>query len=444
MKIYFIGIGGIGVSALARYYLKKGHGVSGSDLIATEITKALKKEGAKISIGKHKASNVKKDTNLVIYTFAAPKENPELREARKLKIKTKTYPEALGDLTKKYFTIAISGTHGKSTTSSMAGILLKEAGLDPTVLIGTKLKEFGDSNCRVGKSRYLVIEADEYGSAFLNYWPKIIALTTLEKEHLDYFKNEKNIFNVFKKYISHLPKDGVLIANKDDENISKLKSHIANPKFKIKNYSLKQKSDVVKVKKTLKVPGIHNISNALAVLNIARTLGISEKITLKALSKYKGAWRRFEIIPSKINNTSYTLISDYGHHPTEIKATLQAAREKYKKKRIILVYQPHQYQRTKLLFKDFVKSFDEADYLILNEIYGVAGREKGNLVSSKNLTEAVNKRWRKGKPVEFFKNQGDILKKLSKIIKKGDILIVMGAGDIYNLTLKFTKNLKKK
>jgi UDP-N-acetylmuramate--alanine ligase len=335
MKIYFIGIGGIGVSALARYYLKKGHGVSGSDLIATEITKALKKEGAKISIGKHKASNVKKDTNLVIYTFAAPKENPELREARKLKIKTKTYPEALGDLTKKYFTIAISGTHGKSTTSSMAGILLKEAGLDPTVLIGTKLKEFGDSNCRVGKSRYLVIEADEYGSAFLNYWPKIIALTTLEKEHLDYFKNEKNIFNVFKKYISHLPKDGVLIANKDDENISKLKSHIANPKFKIKNYSLKQKSDVVKVKKTLKVPGIHNISNALAVLNIARTLGISEKITLKALSKYKGAWRRFEIIPSKINNTSYTLISDYGHHPTEIKATLQAAREKYKKKRII-------------------------------------------------------------------------------------------------------------
>lgn len=438
MKIYFIGIGGIGVSALARYYLKKDHNVFGSDLVETEITKALKKEGAKISIGKHKKSNIKRDIDLVIYTLATEKNNPELKEAKKLKIKTKTYPEALGKLTKKYFTIAISGTHGKSTTSAMTAILLKEAGLDPTVLIGTKLKEFGDSNCRVGKSRYLVIEADEYGGAFLNYWPKVIALTTLEKEHLDYFKNEKNIFNAFKKYISHLSKDGFLILNKDDKNILKLKSYIKNPKFKIKNYSLKQKNDIVKIKKTLKVPGIHNVSNALAVLNIARTLEISEKTTLKALSKYKGAWRRFEIIPSKINNTSYTLISDYGHHPTEIKATLQAAREKYKEKRIILVYQPHQYQRTKLLFKDFVKSFDGADYLILNEIYGVAGREKGNLVSSRDLVKSISKKWCNRKPVKFIKNQSDILKELSKTIKKGDIVIVMGAGDIYNLTLKLT------
>lgn len=442
MKIHFIGIGGIGVSALARYYLKRGHIVSGSDLVETEITKALKKEGAKISIGNHKALNVKSNTKLVIYTLATEKNNPELKRAERLKVETKTYPQALGDLTKKYFTIAISGTHGKSTTSSMAAILLKEAGFDPTVLIGTKLKEFCDSNCRVGKSRYLVVEADEYGGAFLNYWPKIIVLTNLEKEHLDYFKNEKNIFNTFKKYINHLRKDGFLILNRDDKNILKLKSCIKNPKFKIKNYSLKQKSDVAKIKKVLKVPGIHNISNALAVLNIARILRIPEKTTLKALSKYKGAWRRFEVIPSKINNITYTLVSDYGHHPTEIKATLQAAREKYKKKRIILVYQPHQYQRTKLLFKDFIKSFDQADYLILNEIYGVAGREKGSLLSSKDLVKPINKRWHNKKPVKFIKDQNDILKELSKIIKRGDIVIVMGAGDIYNLTLQLLKKNK--
>ncbi len=435
MKIHFIGIGGIGVSALARYYLKKGHKVSGSDLVDTEITKALKKEGAKIYIGKHKKSNIKKDTDFVIYTLATPKENPELKTAKELKIKTKTYPEALGDLTKEYFTIAVSGTHGKSTTSSMIAILLKEAGFDPTVLIGTKLKEFGDSNCRVGKSKYLVIEADEYGGAFLNYYPKIIVLTTIEKEHLDYFKNERNIFKTYRKYINHLPKNGILILNKDDENISRLKSYIANPKFKIKNYSLKQK-EAKKVKEVLKVPGVHNVSNALAVLNVAKVLGISEKTALKAISEYKGAWRRFEIIPSKINKKIYTLISDYGHHPTEIKATLQAAREKFQDKRIILVYQPHQYQRTKLLFNDFVKSFDEADYLILNEIYGVAGREKGYSISSKDLAKAVEKRWKGKKPVKFIKKQSDILKEIPKIIKNSDVLIVMGAGDIYNLTLK--------
>lgn len=451
MNIHFIGIGGIGVSALARYYLKMGHRVSGSDLVETEITKALNKDGAKIYIGTHRALNIKKDIDLVVYTLATEKDNPELKKAKRLKIKTKSYPQALGELTKKYFTIAISGTHGKSTTTAMTAILLKEAGLDPTVLIGTKLKEFGDSNCRVGKSKYLVIEADEYGGAFLNYWPKIIILTTIEKEHLDYFKSKKRILNTYKNYILHLPKEGILIANKDDKNISKVLSRLKNQKFKIKGYSLRQKEKVLKTKKTLKIPGTHNISNALAVFTLGKVLGIKEKTILKALSKYKGAWRRFEILKVNLGGERCTLISDYAHHPTEIKATLQAVREKFGKKRIILVYQPHQYQRTKLLFNDFVKSFDEADYLILNEIYGVAGREKGNLVSSKDLAKAVSRRWSKNakcqmsnvKTVEFIKEQSQILKRLSRIVEKGDVLIVMGAGDIYNLTLKLKEKSKK-
>ncbi|GAH70163.1 unnamed protein product, partial [marine sediment metagenome] len=159
MKIHFIGIGGIGVSALAKYYLEKSCQVSGSDLVSSEITKALRKKGAKLLIGKHKAKNLPKNVDLVIYSPAVPKDNPELKEAKKLKIKYLSYPEALGDLTKKYFTIAVSGTHGKSTTAAMTGLLLKKAGFDPTVIVGTKLKEFRNSNCRVGKSRYLVIEA---------------------------------------------------------------------------------------------------------------------------------------------------------------------------------------------------------------------------------------------------------------------------------------------
>lgn len=494
MRVHFIGIGGIGVSGLAKFYLEKGHKVSGSDLIETEITKALKKEGAKVFIGKHKASNIKKDINLVVFTLAVDKNNPELKRAKKLKIKIKTYPQALGDLTKKYFTITISGTHGKSTTSSMVAVLLRKAGFDPTVLIGTKLKEFKDSNCRVGKSKYLVIEADEYKGAFLNYWPKVIILTSLEKEHLDYFKNEKNIFKTYKKYISHLPEDGILIVNGDDKNIKNKILNIKNKNIKIKKYSLQQKNYSRKIKNVLKVPGTHNVSNALAVLSLAKVLGIKEKKALEALSEYKGAWRRFEIIPAclslrgtngqaKLNKIQYTLVSDYGHHPTEIKATLQAAREKFcmrkiqpsskgsgyanvpmrirKQRRIILVYQPHQYQRTKLLFWDFVKSFDEADYLILNEIYGVAGREKKYSVSSRDLAEAIRERWSKKfknqtfvlgsgrekskikKTVVFIKKQDDILKELSKIIKKGDIVIVMGAGDIYNLTLALLKKNKK-
>ena len=459
MSIHFIGIGGIGVSALARYYLENGNTVSGSDLRKSEITESLEKKGAKIFIG-HKAGNLDSDTSLIIHTSATPQNNPEFVRAKKLKIKTQVYGEALGDLTKKYFTIAISGTHGKSTTTAMTSLVLKMAGLDPTVIVGTKLKEFNNTNCRIGKGKYLIIEADEYKAAFLNYWPKIIALTNIEEDHLDYYKNIDHILKVFKKYINRLPDNGLLVANKDDKNIKNLlnlkcetrnSKQIRNSKSeffkpKIQYYSLSQKSDIERLKKLLKVPGDHNIQNALAVLSIARILKIQDKIIFNALAQYKGCWRRFEVFNAKIKSpknlqaTSYKLISDYGHHPTEIKATLKGAREKFKNKKIILVFQPHQIKRTEALFADFVKSFDDVDYLILNKIYEVAGREEGKSVSSKDLARAVNERWQKKgykhKEVVFIENQSNIQKKLSSIIKKNDIVIVMGAGDIYNLTCR--------
>lgn len=389
MKVHFLGIGGIGTSALAQYYLAEGHDVSGSDLVSSEITDFLEKKGAKL------LKQIPKDVDLVIYSPAVS--NPPAG--------AKSYPEALGELTKKYFTIAVSGTHGKSTTTAMIALILIKAGLDPTVIIGTKLKEFGNSNFRAGKSRYLVIEADEWQASFLNYWPKIIVLTNIEREHLDYYKNMNHILKTYRKFISHLPEDGLLIDARE--------------------YSLKQK-EAKRLRKILKIPGEHNIYNALAALNTARALGISDQISFKALSEYKGAWRRFEIIKNK----KFTIINDYAHHPTEIRVTLEAAREKFPNKKIWCLFQPHQYQRTFYLFDDFVKVFSKApiDKIIITDIYDVVGREKKNIkkqINSQKLVRAIKRAiyLPKQKLKNYLKNN----------LKGGEVVMIMGAGDIYKL-----------
>lgn len=424
MRIHFIGIGGIGVSALAQYYLKKGHEVSGSDLVASEITDFLKKKRVKIFIGQL-GKNINKNINLVIYSPAVQKNNPEIVQAKKYKIKTMSYPEALGQLTKEYITIAVSGAHGKSTTAAMIGLLLEKAGFDPTVIVGTKLKEFGNSNFRMGKSNYLVIEACEYDDSFLNYEPKIIVITNVDKEHLDYFKTFANVKREFKKFMVKLPKDGSLVFNNDDKEIPRF----SNQKFNVNPYSLKQK-DAKKVK--LQIPGKHNISNALAALSVGRILKIKDSVALKSLSQYKGSWRRFEVIKQK----PYTLISDYGHHPNEVLATLKSVREKYPKKKIWCIFQPHQYQRTYYLFNDFVKVFRSVpmDNIIITDIYDVAGRETKQIsskVNSEYLAKKINRQ------NVIYMNITDTEKYVKKNIKRGEVLIIMGAGNIYKLTEKF-------
>ena len=258
MKIHFIGIGGIGVSSLAQYYLETGNKVSGSDLVSSEVTDTFKKKGVKIFIGQHKAKNVPKDVDLIIYSPAVKPNNPELRKNKSL-----SYPQALGKLTKKYYTIAVCGTHGKSTTSAMIALTLIKAGLDPIVILGTKLKEFKNTNCRVGKSKFLVIEADEWKAALLNYWPKIIVLTNIEKEHLDFYKDLNHILKTYKEFINHLPKDGILVANGDDPNIKRIFRTLTSKDWR--KYSLKQK-EAKKLKGILRVPGQHNVYNAQAAL----------------------------------------------------------------------------------------------------------------------------------------------------------------------------------
>lgn len=413
MKIHFLGIGGIGVSALAQYYLVKGHKISGSDLVASEITDDLKNKGAKITIGKN---SVNKKADLIIYS-------PAIANQRLEGLPAMSYPEALGELTKKHFTISVCGTHGKSTITAMIGLLLTKAGFDPTVIVGTKVKEFGNSNCRVGKSKYLVIEADEHFGSFLNYWPKIIVLNNIEADHLDYYKTFKNLKKSFKEYVGHLPKDGTLILNKNLANDFKA---ITSKML----YHLEQK-EAAKLRKILKIPGEHNILNALAALTTARALGIPDKISFKALSEFRGTWRRFEI-----KGKNPILVSDYGHHPTEIMATLKAAREKWPKKEIWCLYQPHQYQRTYYLFNDFVKVFSQApiDKIIIVDIYEVAGREEQKIkkmVSSEKLVKKVNRK------KVIYLPRASIVDFVKKNLPKKGVLIIMGAGDIYKLSEQF-------
>jgi UDP-N-acetylmuramate--alanine ligase len=426
-KIHFIGIGGIGMSALAQYYLSRKNHVSGSDLIESEIMKLLDID---FSLGEHKAQNIPLETDLVIYSPAITLDNPELKQALKLGLEVKSYPQALGELTREYFTIAVSGTHGKSTTSSMISLILEKAGLDPTCILGTKLEEFNDSNFRSGESQYLVIEADEYKRAFLDYNPDILVLTNIEEDHLDYYRDLKDIMDAFREYLGRIKENGLLIFNQDDQNIVKILDNRKNEGYSINSPQAQE------IREVLKVPGDHNVSNALAALTCACSLGIEKEKALKTLSFFKGSWRRFQVF----EKDNLTLISDYAHHPTEIEKTLKAAREKYPDRKIRCVFQPHQYERTMRLAQGFIQALKQApvDEIIVCPVYDVAGRESVQAkeqMDSEKLVNLINK--------ESVKYKGSLEEAndyLKKTLTDNEVLIVMGAGDIYNLLVEL-KNI---
>ncbi len=425
--IHFVGIGGIGTSSLARYFLAEGYTVSGSDMV---FCNDLEKEGAKVFQG-HSANNVPSNTNLLVYSTAVLPENEEVVEARKNSIEVKSYPEALGDITKEYYTIAVSGTHGKSTTTAMLTLIMMEAGLDPTVIIGTKMKELGNTNFRKGGSKYLVIEADEFGAALLNYYPKIAIITNIEEDHLDFYRDIDHILATFRKFVKDNLQEGLLVVNRDDCNASSLKEEA---KGEVEEYSLSQKEtkDIV-----LSVPGKHNISNALAAFTVAENLGIEKERIMKALSGFRGTWRRLDEKEIVLRNGKRVrVINDYAHHPTEIRVTLEAIREKYPKERIIAVFQPHQYERTHRLFSGFVEvlSTVKVEELIITDIYTVKGRESKEImkkVSSDLLCKNVDKAICTG-------SIQDTSNHLLENLQGNEILVIMGAGDVYSLaeTLK--------
>ena len=414
--VYFIGIGGIGVSAVARMMLSEGKGVSGSDIAKSEITDELVKLGAIFHVGQN-IDLIPDDTDLVIYSPAVSVYEPKLiEEIKKKKIRALTYPEALHEISKDKYTIAISGTHGKTTTTAMIAQVLIDAGLDPTVIVGSFLKD-QKSNFIAGTSKYFVVEACEYQKSFLNIKPTIAVITNIDNDHLDYYKDIEDIQDAFHEFISQVPEDGYIVSHTKNTTVA--------PVLKNVHAHILDAKDFYDDKLALKVPGKHNRDNASLVLAVASILGIGEKKAKASLEKFAGTWRRFEYKGTMKNGA--IVYDDYGHHPTEVKATLAGAREFFGKKRIIVAFQPHLYSRTKLLLNDFAGAFGDADEVFIAPIY--AAREKNDpTITSKMLAEKI-----KDTKAMSFDSFDEIENHLAKDLKKDDVLITMGAGDIYKV-----------
>lgn len=440
--VHFIGIGGISMSGLAEILLNAGYTVSGSDMKNSEIIKSLKEKGAIIYIG-HDKNNIN-DADLVVYTSAISKDNPEYIEAIEKNVVTVDRATFLGQLMKMYeSSIAVSGTHGKTTTTAMISVILEHSNLDPTILLGGVLDSIG-GNVKIGKKDIFLTEACEYRGNFLKFNPNIGIILNIEEDHLDYFRNIDHIIETFADFAALLPKDGFLVINNDDINTSKIinKANCNIVTFGIKNESNYKAGDISFTKYgfpkfkliinnseeynvTLKVMGIHNVYNALASIATAHKLNIPISTIIEAIESYTGTHRRFE---TKGIINGIRIIDDYAHHPTEIKATLNAAK-KLPHNKIWCVFQPHTYTRTKALLNEFSESFYDADNIIVTDIYAAREKDTG-LVHSKDLVDLLIS---KGINCLYINSFKDIVDYLTKQTNEGDIVLTIGAGDIYKV-----------
>ncbi|MDD3190532.1 MAG: UDP-N-acetylmuramate--L-alanine ligase [Candidatus Pacebacteria bacterium] len=453
-KIYFIGIGGIGTSAIARYMKSLNKEVVGSDIKPSLVTKGLEKIGIEVNYGQV-AENITDDIDLVIHTASVPKTNPELAAAAEKGLQTITYAESLGLVFNSREGIAICGTHGKSTTTAMVGGVLEDGGIDPSVLVGSIVPRYG-SNLRVGNSGHFVAEACEYSHNFMSLYPHITILNNIELDHTDCYEDINKMKESFLDFLRHLPENGVLICNGDDKNVREVALKIKSEKgdleilyfgkdekndFYLKNFrafSGRTHFEVMRGAESLgefslRVPGEFNARNAMAAIVLGVYLNIPTEKIKESLEGFLGIWRRFEI---KGEYKGTLVISDYAHHPTAVDLTIRAAKEFYPDRRIVAVFQPHQHNRTRGLYEDFLKSFDFADEIILSEIYDVAGREEteDQAVSSRNLVEDIQKRNKKLIGHIFYaKDLGETRKFIDEKTKPGDILLIMGAGDIFEI-----------
>jgi UDP-N-acetylmuramate--alanine ligase len=450
-RYHFVGIGGIGMSGIAKLYLRRGMKVSGSDLKETRITDELKKLGAKVSIG-HNAENIS-GASLVIYSSAIKEGNPEIIAAKRQGITLIKRAQALAELMKDKTVITVTGSHGKTTTTSLISYLLLEAGLFPTVAIGGILKNI-DTNASLGEGEFFVAEADESDGSFLYYQPKYSVITNIDYEHLDYYKEFKNVLFTFKEFINKTSKCGCVFACCDDKNLKSLLRDYKNryilfgfsrdADISAKNIQMNNLTcqfdcfyrDRFIDRFQLALAGMHNISNALSVIALGLELRIAPEVIKKALLNYKGVERRLEV---KFNHPDYLVVDDYAHHPTEIKATLAAVKN-LKFKRIISIFQPHRYSRTKLLWEEFAKSFDLADEVIITDIYS-AGESPQEGITARALCNRI-KEDAPGKTISFLPKE-EIIENILKIISPGDLVITLGAGDITKISDELAAKLKR-
>lgn len=442
----------MGISGLARLFLAMGKKVSGHDLKESAITKDLAKLGIDVTVGPNPTS-LPNTVDLVVYSPAVPE--ADLKQLSQPKL---SHGQALGQLMEGKYGIAVSGTNGKSTTTAMLGLILEKANLDPTVLVGSMLSPKNETerfkaNARLGNSQYVVVESDEYARKMLESKPKMIVITNITLDHLDYYKNLDDIKSAFLEYIKSLPKDGILIFNADDHNTVEVCQHATCHKFtfgihhyadlqainlKVETGNSKQIFDLHYDDEMigtfeLNVPGQFNVSNALAAALAAIKLGVKVDVIEKTLADYTGLWRRFEKV-GELNGK--TVISDYAHHPAGLAATIQGAKEFYPGKKILFVFQPHHRNRTKSLFQEFVNVLANVDEVIVTEIFDVAGREHGEDISSQQIVHELTKMGSKATSAKDLDQAGILVKEKAKDY---DLIVFMGAGDIDNLARKLVK-----
>jgi UDP-N-acetylmuramate--alanine ligase len=440
--IHFIGIGGIGMSGIAEVLLNLGYQVSGSDLKETEITSRLQSLGGKIAFG-HKAEHLQ-GAEVVVTSSAVKPDNPEVLAAREALLPVIPRAEMLAELMRLKYGIAIAGAHGKTTTTSMVAHVLAQGGLDPTVVIGGRLDSWG-TNARLGQGAFLVAEADESDGSFLHLSPSIAVVTNIDLEHLDFYKNLEHIQTTFLDFLRRLPFYGLAILCLDDPYLPSL---IPKLKKRYRTYGLTAQADIQarEVKQNglsnqyrlfhagkewgdiaFNLPGLHNVYNSLAAIAVGFELEIPFQRIQEAFASLEGVQRRFQI---KGEFQGAIVLDDYGHHPTEIRATLNAVRETWPEKRIVVVFQPHRFSRTKALFDEFTTSFYQADYLFLLPIYP-AGEDPIEGIDSEKLLEGIKAKGHHG--ANFFPNRSEVIPSLQEILKTGDVLVTLGAGDVWKI-----------
>ncbi len=453
-KLHFVGIGGIGMSGIAEILIDQGFKIVGSDKAASDNTERLQSLGTKLYIG-HDAKNVEPDVDVLVYSSAVASDNPEIVEAQKRKIPVIRRAEMLAEVMRLKYGIGIAGTHGKTTTTSMVSLVLMEGGIDPTVIVGGRLHGLAGSNARLGKGEFIVVEADEFDRSFLSITPTIAVLTTLETDHLDTYRDLDDIKGAFIQFASKVPFYGSVVLCLDEPALQDIMPKI---KKKITTYGLNGQADlqavdivhrqntstflVLQANKELgevkiQIPGKHNVQNALGAIAVGLELKVPFEKIKTGVEKFSGVFRRWEV---KAEVDGITIVDDYAHHPTEIKATLAGAKSGWRR-RVVCVFQPHLYSRTRDFYEDFGRAFFNADVLILTDVYP-AREEPIQGVSGELIANAAKSLGHKN--VHYVPDKKDIPDFLTKVKKPGDIIITMGAGDIWRFGEEFIKKLTTK
>lgn len=443
-NIHFVGIGGAGMIGIARVLLKKGYKISGSDIYDSHDLKKIKKDGAKVFIGHHKENIT--GANLIVASSAINKTNPELTQAKKDSITIIPRAEMLGSIMIGYESIAIAGSHGKTTTTSMIAKILSVANLSPTYVVGGKVLST-DENSDLGEGKYLVAEADESDGTFTHLQPDVAVLTNIDDDHLVHYNNIfENLLDSFVMFAENVPFYGYMMINGDDKNIKKISERISrtqitfgksrNCNYQIKNINPvrgKQDFEIFDKKNNklhkfkINLPGKHNVFNAAASIGVAMEEGIPIGYIKKGISSFSGVGRRYEKHKIKINSKEIILIDDYGHHPIEIQSNINAYKEEYPKKKVCMIFQPHRYSRTAQLFDDFVKVLTKTDSLILLDIYS-ASEKPIRGINSRTIAETIKQNGHKD--VTYLKNHDEVINLIKNKKDYVDIVVTQGAGSI--------------